>query len=206
MEELAAISLAEDPAKTKKVEAIAALTDLAMKGELDFNSALQQRLDLLQADRAHLAELIRRLKRKITPSLFASLRAKDSFWSDHRLFIVSGGFKDYIVPVVALCGIEEGQVFANDFRLNEDGRIIGYNADNPVARGKVEAVRVIREQVKETPVVVLGDGWTDYEIKEQGLASTFFAFTANVRRNQVIEVADGEATNAEDFIQLVNQI
>lgn len=206
MEELATISLAGDPARERKIRAIAALTDQAMKGELDFNSALQQRLDILQADRSHLAELITRLKQKITPSLFASLRAKGSFWPDHRLFIVSGGFKDYIVPVVALCGIEEGYVFANDFRLNEDGRIIGYNADNPLARGKVEAVRVIREQVNETPVVVLGDGWTDYEIKEQGLADKFFAWTANVRRSRVIAVADGEATNAEDFIQLVNQI
>lgn len=206
LEELAAVSLANDPAQAKKITAIAALTDQAMKGELDFNHALQQRLDLLQADRSHLTELIRRLKRKITPSLLKSLRERESFWSDHRLFIVSGGFKDYIVPVVALCGIEEGDVFANDFRLNEDGRIIGYNADNPLARGKVEAARIIREQTNERPVVVLGDGWTDYEIKAQGLADRFFAFTANARRSQVVAQADGEATSAEDFIQLVNRI
>lgn len=208
LEELATISLADDPAQSEKTEAIAALTDQAMKGELDFDRSLQQRLDLLQAHQSHLTELIGRLKQKMTLSLLDSLRRDDSFWTSHRLFIVSGGFKDYIVPIAALCGIEEGNVFANDFRLSEDGKIIGYNADNPLAHpgGKVVAVRTIRQQADETPVVVLGDGWTDYEIKEQGLADRFFAFTANVKRTRVVAQADGEAASAEDFIQLVNKM
>ena len=47
-------------------------------------------------------------------------------------------------------------------------------------------------------VHVLGDGFTDYEIKQAGFANTFYAFTENVKRARVIENADFEAPDLDE--------
>ena len=208
LEELAKISLASYPDRRKRIAVVEQLTEQAMKGELDFSAALTQRLDLLQARRSHIATLIARLKSKITPSFLRSFAADKKFWSRHPLFIVSGGFREYIVPIAAQFGIAENKVFANEFIINNHNRVVGYNERNPLAHsgGKVEIVRLIRQQSQATPVVILGDGWTDYEIREQGQADKFFVFTENVRRQPVVAVADAEAAQAEDIISLVDNM
>lgn len=45
-------------------------------------------------------------------------------------YIVSNGFRDFIVPVVETLGIRPEHVFGNDFIFDEQGRIIDFSRDN----------------------------------------------------------------------------
>jgi D-3-phosphoglycerate dehydrogenase len=49
-------------------------------------------------------------------------------------------------------------------------------------------------------VYVIGDGYTDYEIRESGLANRFYAFTENVLRPSVVEKADYVSPSLDDFL------
>ncbi len=49
---------------------------------------------------------------------------------------------------------------------------------------------------------MIGDGYTDYEIKAAGLANKFYAFTENVERDQVTEKADHITPSFDEFLYL----
>jgi D-3-phosphoglycerate dehydrogenase len=49
-------------------------------------------------------------------------------------------------------------------------------------------------------VIVIGDGYTDYEIREAGQASKFYLFVENVQRTHLFDKADRVVTCLEDFI------
>jgi D-3-phosphoglycerate dehydrogenase / 2-oxoglutarate reductase len=51
-------------------------------------------------------------------------------------------------------------------------------------------------------IYVIGDGYTDYEIKHAGLANKFFAFTENVERENVKNKADHIAPSLDEFLYL----
>jgi D-3-phosphoglycerate dehydrogenase / 2-oxoglutarate reductase len=49
-------------------------------------------------------------------------------------------------------------------------------------------------------IVVIGDGFTDYELKASGLANRFYAFTENVERPNVVAVADHITPSLDEFL------
>jgi len=51
-------------------------------------------------------------------------------------------------------------------------------------------------------VYVIGDGYTDYEIKHSGLANKFYAFTENVEREKVLAKADHITPSLDEFLYL----
>lgn len=204
LEELATISLRGHPERVLRLKRVAELTEQAMQGELGFSDALQGRLELLEARSSHITELIERLSRKLTPGFLSSFKRHAKFWSAHQLFIVSGGFKEYIIPLVARWNIRVKQVFANEFILGTDGRLSSPNANNPLAHsgGKVKIARQLKK-CYGSPLVIIGDGYTDYEVREQGAADRFFVFTANVCRSAVVAQADAQARTVAELIQCV---
>jgi len=49
---------------------------------------------------------------------------------------------------------------------------------------------------------VIGDGYTDYQIKAAGLANKFFAFTENIHRENVVQAADHITPSFDEFLYL----
>jgi len=49
---------------------------------------------------------------------------------------------------------------------------------------------------------VIGDGYTDYEIKHAGFANKFYAFTENVEREKVLAKADHITPSLDEFLYL----
>lgn len=197
LDELAAIALKSDPNGEAKVAQIKALTDKGMAGELSFSESLSQRLALLNANKSHVDILIEFLKENITES-FHRNRSFLSQYADNIL-IISSGFKDFIVPIAEYLGLKPQNVYANTFIYNDEGDIIGIEQENPLSRtgGKIEVVKQLN---LEGHISVIGDGFTDYEIKKSGLANRFYAFTENVERPAVIEVADFVIKSLDEFL------
>jgi D-3-phosphoglycerate dehydrogenase / 2-oxoglutarate reductase len=196
---LADIALDEHPDKDTRVAKIKEITDQGMNGRISFRESLEQRIALLAPHRRHLPALIDKLREQVSGSF---KRNKDFFVThSERVFIVSNGFKDFIIPIVAEYGIQPENVLANDFVYDKSGKITGFDKSNPLSanNGKSEQLRKLN---LSGDVYVIGDGYTDYEIRKSGLANKFYAFTENVRRESIIEKADHIAPSLDEFLYL----
>ncbi len=197
LEALAELSLADAPDAAERRARVAELTDRAMAGQIDFADALTQRLALLPITRDHVQATAVRAASRLAPSVARNLETLRRHAD--RLVIVSGGFREVIVPVAELLGVSADRVLANDLTYDDAGRVTGVFADNPILRpqGKAEAVRCLN---LTGPVVMVGDGWTDAEVKLAGAADRFVAFTEIARRDRVVAAADMEAATLDEVL------
>ena len=197
LDELAAIALAGHPDREKIVQEIVDLTNKGMNGEMSFSEGLHQRIQLLKAKRSHIDDLIVLLRTKVSDSF----KRNKVFLTENtdNIFIISSGFKEFIVPIVTELGIRADHVYANEFRFDEDDNIIGIDEENVLSTdgGKIKLLSTLN---LEGDIYAIGDGYTDYQLKESGLASRFYAFTENVERPRVMAVADHIATSFDDFL------
>ncbi|WP_439880196.1 phosphoglycerate dehydrogenase [Pontibacter sp. MBLB2868] len=197
LDELGEISLRQQEDKEEVLQQIKDITNSAMDGSSSFAEGLTQRLQLLQANKKDLQELITVLQEKVSHSI---KRNKEFFaeFAD-QVLIVSSGFKEFIVPIVTPYGIKEENVFANTFRFDEQGNIIGFDEENVLCQDKGK-IKLLDKLGLQGDVYVLGDGYTDYEIKEAGMANKFYAFTENITRNKVVEKAEHIAPSLDEFL------
>ncbi|RXK50814.1 phosphoglycerate dehydrogenase [Aquirufa rosea] len=197
LDELANIALQGNPKQQEIVAKIREITEKGMTGSYSFADSLRDRVALLSANRGHVEQLIQFLKGKISDSF----KRNREFFQEYaeQILIVSSGFKDFIVPVVQELGIPAENVFANTFNYDAEGNITGYDHDNLLSkdRGKVSLLQSLN---LEGEVYVIGDGYTDYELREAGLANKFFAFTENVSRKVVVEKADHVVPSLDEFL------
>lgn len=198
---LGEISLSKDPDRDEKLQAIKDITDKGMDGSITFRESLELRLEILKANKSQITDLIAALKKKVSKSFdrnkeFLLENAED-------IFIISNGFKDFIIPIVADYGIQKENVFANEFVYDEHGNIVDFNRENPLSKnnGKAETIRRVN---LEGDIYVIGDGYTDYEIKASGLANKFYAFTENVSRARVMKEADHIAPSLDEILYINN--
>ena len=197
LDELAKISLKNHPDQEKIYQEIESLTNLAMDGKISFRESLKGRVSLLQANRSHLDLLITHLKKKVSKSFS---RNKNFFKENaDTAWIVSGGFKEFITPVVSPYGIKKENIYANTFKFDEQGNIIGYDEQNPLSDegGKVKLLQQLQIEGK---IFGIGDGYSDFQLKESGLIEKFYAFTENISRQSVTDKADHIAPSFDEFL------
>lgn len=174
-----------------------------MSGEISFEESLQTRLALFSPKSEHLAELVDLLKNNITESI---LRNSESFQENsENIYVVSGGFKEWVLPVIEELGLNEPNLLANEFIYDESGAITGIDREIPLTQsgGKPQAVKSLNLR---GATIIIGDGYTDYEIKKQNLADIFIMFEENVARPEVAKLADSVASNWEQILELFPQI
>ncbi|MEQ8302769.1 MAG: phosphoglycerate dehydrogenase [Cyclobacteriaceae bacterium] len=198
---LADISLRDHPDKNSIKELIGDLTNQGMDGSLSFRESLRKRLELLSPTRAHLDLLVTSLRGKVSESF----KRNKSFFEENaeHIYIISNGFHAFIDPIVTEFGVKKENIFANQFLFNERGDVIGFDEENPLSanNGKVERLKKLN---LPGDVYVIGDGYTDYEIKHSGLANKFFAFTENIERDNVLSKADHITPSLDEFLYLNN--
>jgi D-3-phosphoglycerate dehydrogenase len=197
--ELARLSLRGHPEKAERVAEIERITELTATGKMSMAEGLVQRIGLMDAHRKHLPGLLRMLRRMVTPSI----KRNKPFFRAHRdrIYVLSNGFEEFVAPVAEQLGIRREHVFANAFVLTPDGRIVGFDSRRLLAHQDGKA-RQLRALGLSGEVMVIGDGWSDYKTKEAGLASRFYAFTENARRETVVGCADHVLASFDEFLYL----
>ena len=173
------------------------LTDLGMEGKLSLKESLSKRIELLQANRDHLGRVIDALKAMVSESV---MRNRNFFKVNaENIYIISNGFREIIVPIVQEFGIKGDHVLANTFRFDHNGKIIGFDEKDELCenQGKVKKIKSLQ---LEGDVIMIGDGYTDYETLEGGVVSKFYAFTENVSRSIVIENASKIAPSLDEIL------
>ncbi|NMM47992.1 phosphoglycerate dehydrogenase [Marinigracilibium pacificum] len=185
--------------KHSVVKEVKEITDKGMSGELGFEDSLKKRIALLKANKSDVNKLSERLKTEVS----SSFKRNRDFFKEYseNIYIVSSGFKDFILPVVEEMGVKPENVYANEFRYDEENNIIGFDESNVLAKdnGKVTLLKNLKLQ---GDIYVIGDGYTDYEIKASGLANKFYAFTENVSRGNVLDKADHIAPSLDEILYL----
>ena len=202
LEELASVALANNPNRKKIINQIKKITNLGMEGRISFDRSLATRLKLLHGNKLHIYKVVEILRGKISPSI----KRNRQFFRQYKenIYIISGGFKEFILPIVKPFSLNPDNVFANSFRLDKFGKITGLDKNNPLSKKDGKVKTVIKLGLRGE-VIVVGDGFTDYQIKAMGAAKHFVAFTENIRREAVVKNADHEAPNFDEFL-FVNRI
>ncbi len=196
---LADISLQGHPDREIIKSQIIEITQQGMNGTISFRESLEKRLALLNAEKKHLPALVKLLKSEVSESF---KRNKEFFttYADN-IYIISNGFREFIEPVVTEFGIKRENILANDFTYDSHGKITGFDMENPLSMNHGKSEQLKRLNLPED-VYVIGDGYTDYEIKHAGLANKFYAFTENVERENVSSKADHIAPSLDEFLYL----
>ncbi|HTI59725.1 HAD-IB family phosphatase [Mucilaginibacter sp.] len=199
LDELARISLRKHPDREKIYKQIEDYTNAAMEGKLSFSESLASRVKLLEANRDHLKQLVTHLKKKVS----TSFSRNSNFFKLHsdNVLIVSGGFKEFITPVVTEYFIKKENIYANTFVFDENDNIIGYDRENPLSQegGKV---KLLRQMDLQGEIFGIGDGYSDYQLRESGIIKKFFAFTENIERKSVAEKADHITPSFDEFLYI----
>ncbi|WP_353255256.1 phosphoserine phosphatase SerB [Hyphomonas sp.] len=153
---------------------ISEITERAMRGELDFESALTERVAMLKG--LLLCELERTFEDRITLNPGARTLIRTVRANGHGTLLVSGGFTFFTSRVARLAGFEvhKGNTLIDDGAAltGEVARpILGREAKRTALLEAVEARRVAPENA-----IALGDGANDLDmIKAAGIGVAYHA-------------------------------
>jgi phosphoserine phosphatase len=171
---------------------IAAITERAMRGELNFETALRERVGLLKGfPLSRLGEVLAHAI-TLTPgarALTATMRAHGG-----RCVLVSGGFTFFTGAVAAMAGFDAH--FGNSFVV-EDGAITGVadpilGQDAKLATLKAEAAAL---GIATSEAMAVGDGANDLAmLKAAGLGVAFHAKPL-VAREAAARIDHGDLTS-----------
>jgi phosphoserine phosphatase len=154
---------------------VAAITERAMRGEIEFAPALVERVALLAGLPATVIDRV--LAERITPTagagtLVATMRANGA-----HTCLVSGGFTLFSAQVAEMIGFDEAR--ANILVIDSDGLLTGQVAPPILGRdAKLATLIELRERLglADAETLVVGDGANDLGmIKEAGLGVAYHA-------------------------------
>lgn len=163
---------------------VAAVTEAAMRGELDFAESLRERVAALEGlDAGVLDEVAASLQ--LTPGARTTIRTLHRL--GYRCGVVSGGFRQVIDGLAH--DLELDFVRANTLEIVDGkltGRVIGEIIDRP---GKARALRAFADQVgvPMEQTVAVGDGANDIDMLS--VAGLGIAFNAKPALREVADAA-----------------
>ncbi|MBT6207054.1 MAG: phosphoglycerate dehydrogenase [Francisellaceae bacterium] len=198
---MAEVALENNKDKEDAINRINTLTNQSMNGALDYGDSLLDRMSLLKFHKNMLAEVINHIKNNISDSF---LQHKE-FLGNKNIYILSGGFKEIITPVVKDFGIPESRVFANTLEYTADGYVVGVDKNNPLSKhsGKIDVVKQLNLSGE---IIMLGDGHNDLVLKENKVVDKFYAFTENIYRKNIVSNSDGQIHNLGELISKYSEV
>ena len=152
---------------------VAAITQSAMRGELDFTESLTARVKLLAGANA---EILESVKAGITLTPGARTLIRTLHKLGHKVGVVSGGFLDVIEPLLKELEIDFYRAYKLDIT---DGKLTGNVLGSIIDKnGKALALREFAsaENVNLSQTIAIGDGANDLGMLE--LAGLGIAFNA----------------------------
>jgi phosphoserine phosphatase len=176
----------------------AELTDRAMEGVIPIESVYGERLRVVKPTLSEIHELSTVYLDRVTTharETLAELRARGI-----ELIMVSGGLREAILPLAKELGVREERLHAVSVFFDADGEYAGFDELSPLTRqdGKRS---MVKEMALRGPVLAVGDGMTDCEMKP--VVDAFAAFTGFIKRDPVIERADYVIENFDQLRALV---
>ncbi len=199
LEVMVELSLADRKDSKQIMARIKDITEKAMNGTIPIEDSLRLRFSELPIAQSILDEVIIAAKETISKTLIQNI----DFFRKKNLFIVSNGFCEIINPVAEKLGIPLKNVYANHLIFNEYGFCTGINSENPLSQ-KQGKVKIVRSLNLSGTTLVIGDGYTDFEIKKEGAAQYFFYYAEFIKRDKVYPYADKVCYNFNDVVEALS--
>jgi phosphoserine phosphatase len=153
---------------------VAAITERAMRGEIEFEPALRERVALLKGLPVSVVDEVLAKRITLTPGgreLVATMRAHGAYTC-----LISGGFTLFTGAIAAMIGFQENR--GNEL-LAEDGKFSGHVVEPILGRAaKLAALVELREafDLDDLDTLVVGDGANDLGmIQKAGLGVAYRA-------------------------------
>jgi len=154
---------------------VAAITERAMRGEIDFEPALRARVALLKALPAAVVDEVIKDRIRLTPGarlLVSTMRRNGAYTC-----LVTGGFTLFTERIAAMIGFDESR--ANKLGVDADGRLTGEVCEPIFGReAKLATLVELRRKLDLRPdeTLVTGDGANDIAmIEAAGLGVAYHA-------------------------------
>ena len=176
----------------------AALTARAMAGAIPIEAVYGERMGVVRPTLSEIEELANVYVDRIAPGAKEVLAELGKH--EVELVMVSGGLREAILPLAAELGVREERVHAVSVFFDAHGGYSGFDDQSPFTQqlGKRSAVAAMG---LPTPVLAVGDGMTDCEMKPA--VDGFAAFTGFMRRDPVVARADYVIENFDQLRKLV---
>ena len=117
LDELAKLVLKNDKERNLKIKQITEIINQAMSGNINFTKALNLRLQLLKINKTDVDKITNHLSKSISESINSNIDLIRLI--SENIWIVSGGFKDIIAPIVKNFGIKKVKSWQmNSFTIN----------------------------------------------------------------------------------------
>jgi phosphoserine phosphatase len=187
---------------------VAAITERAMRGEIEFAPALRERVALLAGLPAAVVDDVIANRITLTPggrTLVQTMRRHGAYTC-----LVSGGFTVFTVKVAAQIGFDENR--GNRLAIGDDGRFLGTVAEPVLDSGaKLGTLKELRDRLglawDET--LVVGDGANDLAmIRDAGLGVAFRAkllvaeaAAARIDHGDLTALLYGQGYRREEFVE-----
>lgn len=198
LEEILTDKLKNNPAGMDEIKS---LTNLGMNGDISFQDSLSQRLAIAAPNLPDLTGFYKHHQFDIItnglPELILWLQKNDI-----EVFIISGGLYESILPYAEALKIKSSHVHAVKLSWDIDGKYLGLDPKDPFSISKLNGAKLISKKWQK-PSIIIGDGFTDYQLYESGLTTQFIAYTEHQSRDKVVKLAD---YIARDCIELKKHI
>jgi phosphoserine phosphatase len=187
---------------------VAAITERAMRGEIEFAPALRERVAVLKGLPAAVADEV--IAQRITltpggPALVRTMRRHGAYTC-----LVSGGFTVFTAKIAALIGFDENR--GNRLVIGDDGRFAGAVAEPILGRdAKLATLKELRGKLglDRDDTLVVGDGANDLAmIGDAGLGVAFHAkpvvaqsAAARIDRGDLTALLFAQGYRREEFVE-----
>jgi phosphoserine phosphatase len=174
------------------------LTARAMDGLIPIEAVYGERMALVKPTLSEIQELSAVYIDRVAAGareVLAELREHDV-----ELVMVSGGLREAILPLARELGVREERVHAVSVFFGKDGEYTGFDERSLMTRQNGKRATV-KEMDLKGPVLAVGDGMTDCEIRP--VVDSFAAFTGFMKRDPVVERADYVIENFDQLRALV---
>jgi phosphoserine phosphatase len=174
------------------------LTARAMAGAIPIEAVYGERMKTVKPTRAEIEELSKVYLARVASNARETLET----FREHgiEIVMVSGGLRESILPLANELGVPEARVYAVSVFFGMDGEYAGFDELSPFTRQNGKRTAVSKMGLKG-PVLAVGDGMTDCEIKP--VVDSFAAFTGFMKRDAVVERADYVIENFAQLRKLV---
>jgi phosphoserine phosphatase len=176
----------------------ASLTSKAMAGGLPIESVYTERMALVKPTQAEIEELGRVYLECM--AVGARETIADLSRHDVDVVMVSGGLREAIIPLAKELGVPEEKVHAVSVFFSANGAYAGFDERSPFTQQTGKRLMVEKMGLR-TPVLAVGDGMTDAEMKP--VVTSFAAFTGFKYREPVVALADYIVDNFDQLRNLV---
>eukprot|EP00441_Pelagodinium_beii_P033158 CAMPEP_0197641020 /NCGR_PEP_ID=MMETSP1338-20131121/15105_1 /TAXON_ID=43686 ORGANISM="Pelagodinium beii, Strain RCC1491" /NCGR_SAMPLE_ID=MMETSP1338 /ASSEMBLY_ACC=CAM_ASM_000754 /LENGTH=238 /DNA_ID=CAMNT_0043213919 /DNA_START=175 /DNA_END=891 /DNA_ORIENTATION=- len=186
---------------------ISELTHKAMNGNVKFQDAMAQRLQLI-ADHGMTKDSLEKCvktegKPKWSPGVQDVVKMLHKQGTD--VYLVSGGFQNMLKPLALELHIPQKMIYANEILFDENGQYAGFdrNAPTSASGGKPAVLKMMQKKHKYKTMIMFGDGATDMDARTHGPASAFIGYGGVQVREKIKEGADWFITSFQEILDIL---